>query len=188
MVVTFSWIGRRRSARSRFLPAYRRTDKDNFVDSAGFMIGDSQPSEQYSAEARLVSNSGGPIDYIFGAYYFSERISDLQSASTGGAASFTDSHYQTHSPAGYARLTWHVTDRLRLTGGVRYTSDSKSFSSASSTLAYVCLCRRAARPAPLRPTLKLKLSSPSCRPKAAPWFRLDWATSWRAWTAHRPAS
>ena len=121
------------------LPAYRRTDKDNLVTSAGFIIGDSQPSEQYSVEARLVSNPGGPIDYIFGAYYFSERISDLQSASTQGAASFTNSDYQTHSPAGYGRLTWHVTDRLRLTGGVRYTSDDKTFSSSSVTLVHACL-------------------------------------------------
>ena len=134
-----------------FLPAYRRTEKNNLVTSAGFIIGDDQPSEQYSAEARLVSNPGGPIDYIVGAYYFSERIKDLQSASTQGAASFTNSAYQTHSPAAYGRLTWHVTDRLRLTGGIRYTSDDKDFSSSSVTIAYACLLATGCPTSPIAP-------------------------------------
>ena len=133
-----------------FIPAWRHARRDNLAES-GFNNGDVQPSTQYSAEARLVSNPGKTFDYNLGAYYFNEEISDYQAANAQSVSAFTASHYKTSSPAVYGRLTWHVTDRLRLTGGVRYTADHKSFNSASQTLALVCRVATGCPTAPLLP-------------------------------------
>jgi len=132
------------------IPAWRHASKDNLAAS-GFSNGDDQPSTQYSAEARIVSNPGKTFDYNLGAYYFNERTSDYQAANAQSVSSFTASHYKTSSPAIYGRLTWHATDRLRFTGGVRYTADHKSFNSASQTLALVCRVATGCPTAPLLP-------------------------------------
>ncbi len=132
------------------LPAYRHADKHN-LNAAGFIIADTQGSDQYSVEARLVSNPGKLFDYNFGVYYFAEDINDQQSATVQSLASFTNSRYHTRSPAVYGRLTLHATDRLRLTGGARYTADDKSFISASQSVAVVCVAPLGCPNAPLLP-------------------------------------
>ena len=132
------------------IPAWRHSRRDNLAVS-GFNNADDQPVTQYSAEARIVSNPGKTIDYNLGAYYFNETINDFQAANSQNVSAFTGSHYKTSSPAVYGRLTWHVSDRLRLTGGVRYTDDRKSFYSASQTLALVCRVATGCPTAPLLP-------------------------------------
>ena len=132
------------------LPAYRVSSKNN-RSNLSLIVGDDQTAQQFSVETRLVSHPGHLFDYIIGFYYFDEVIKDVQSANVQSISSFTNSRYNTTSPAGYGRLTWHVTDRLRLTGGVRYTSDDKSFSSASQTLALVCALPTGCPAGPLLP-------------------------------------
>lgn len=132
------------------LPAYRHADKHN-LNAAGFIIADTQGSDQYSIEARLVSDPGKLIDYNFGVYYFAENVDDRQSATVQSLASFTNSRYQTRSPAVYGRLTLHATDRLRLTGGARYTADDKNFTSATQSVAVVCVSPTGCPNAPLLP-------------------------------------
>lgn len=133
------------------IPAWRKSDKDNFNTQSGQSIGDTQTSEQYSIEARLVSNPGGPLDYILGAYYFSEDISDDTHNSAGISANFLLADYETRSPSAYARLTYHATDRLRFTGGLRYTEDRKSFQGLTQVLAVVCTVPASCPTAPLLP-------------------------------------
>ena len=120
------------------IPAWRHGDKDNLSTDSAQQVGNAQKSDQYSIEARLVSNQGKIIDYNFGAFYFSERLNDRLYNSAGTQATFTNSIYQTNSPAVYGRLTLHATRSLRFTGGIRYTEDRKNFTSASTTLALVC--------------------------------------------------
>ena len=132
------------------LPAWRETDKDNFQQPS-FALGDRQTDIQYSVEARLVSSGNHLLDYNLGFYYFNETIDDAQAAGTQSAASFTGAHYYTASYAGYGRLTLHVTDRFRLTGGARYTDDDKHFNSSSQTLAEVCRLATGCPTAPLLP-------------------------------------
>ena len=134
------------------LPAYVRTDKNNLATGA-ITGGDQLTADQYSIEARLVSNPGKVIDYNLGVYYFNEHVKDVMAANVSSISQFTTLHASTSSPAGYGRLTWHVTDRLRLTGGLRYTADSKSFSDAATTLALACLVPLAAGGCPTAPLL-----------------------------------
>ena len=120
------------------VPAWRHGYKNNLSTDSAATVGDTQNSNQYSAEARLVSNAGHLIDYILGAYYFSEQIDDDTHTTASVQGAFTTSRYTTHSPAAYGRLTVHATDWLRFTGGLRYTEDHKTFSSLGKVLSLAC--------------------------------------------------
>lgn len=85
-------------------------------------------------EARLVSDPGGAIDWVVGAFYL-HRHSTLDGAQattteflaargiTGlpGATFFQfGNDTRSYELAGFGELTWHLTDQLALTGGLRY--------------------------------------------------------------------
>ncbi len=133
------------------IPAWRQGLKQNLSFDAGQYVGDTLKSDQYSVEARLVSNSGRLFDYILGAYYYSEIVDDDTHLSGGVQAAFTKARYKTHSPAAYGRLTLHATDWLRFTGGLRYTEDHKTFGGTSDTLIEVCVLPTRCPTAPLLP-------------------------------------
>lgn len=120
------------------IPAWAHAVKDNFNVNSGQNVGDRQESDQHSIEARLVSTAHRAIDYIFGLYYFAEDITDDTHNSTGSAANFIKSDYETRSPSVYGRLTLHATDTLRFVGGLRYTEDRKNFSNEVISLGIVC--------------------------------------------------
>ena len=132
------------------LPAWRHTDKDNLA-VPGFILADLQSDNQYSVETRLVGSYNHVLDYNAGIYFYDETINDQQSANVESLSTFTQAHYRTDSYAAYGRLTWHVTDKLRLSGGVRYTDDLKDFHTASQTLVLVCRLPTGCPAAPLLP-------------------------------------
>ena len=78
-------------------------------------------------EVRLQSQPGGRLDWIVGAYYARMRQSQTNltdSNAVGGTAvngyNYTDDvHSQDTQIAGFLNLDLHVTNRLKLTGGVR---------------------------------------------------------------------
>ncbi|MEG3143150.1 TonB-dependent receptor [Sphingomonas sp. RT2P30] len=134
------------------IPAWRHARKQNLSTESAQEIANTQDANQYSVEARLVSNGGKWLDYIVGAYYFSEQIDDDVHNSAGSIANFNYGRFTTHSPSGYGRLTIHAADWLRFTGGARYTEDHKSYSNAQNTaLAVVCAVPAACPTAPLLP-------------------------------------
>ena len=133
-----------------FLPAWFHGDR-NFLNTTGFENGDVNRSDQYSFEARLVSDPGRIIDYNLGAFFYDERIKDSQYLTAQSEASFVNSAFNTRSPAVYGRLTWHITDKLRLTGGLRYTEDAKSFNSQADALGILCVLPTGCPTAPLLP-------------------------------------
>lgn len=111
------------------------------IDRAGYDV----DVDQYSQEVRLASKSGGAIDWTVGAYYLHEDLrSNLRTIFFGQAVPFItnstalpaatlagleydrDGHLKIDSIAGFGQATWHVTPRLSVTGGVRYTNETKS--------------------------------------------------------------
>ena len=120
------------------IPAWRHSLRDILSANAAQQIGNTSEADQTSLEARLVSPSGGTIDYILGAYYFSEDIDDDVHNTAGSQASFQITKTRTRSPSAYGRLTFHATDTLRFSGGVRYTQDKKRFASATRALQLLC--------------------------------------------------
>ncbi|AXM97516.1 TonB-dependent receptor [Pseudomonas plecoglossicida] len=105
--------------------------------SAGVSVRD----KQYSQEIRLASPTGGAFDYVLGAYYFKQDLdntsftyygpqADVWNLTPAGALNnvntIGDGHIDTDSYALFAQGTWHLTDRLDFTAGVRGTYEEKS--------------------------------------------------------------
>jgi iron complex outermembrane recepter protein len=116
---------------------------------------DAAHSKQYSQELRLASPKDDRLNWIVGAYYFQEglttdsvirkdRIAGASTTSPTGFSPFgftiTDYDQQTTSWAGFANVTWKFTDQLSVTGGVRYSKESKdydlSYQAAPSTATF----------------------------------------------------
>ena len=102
---------------------------------------------QYSQELRLESAGDGALEYIAGVYYQSEEIDHLQyfdfDTLQGIADGFPlppflgrqtfDLVQDTDSFAAFGQLTWHFSDRLRASLGLRYTRDEKDLDFARIT-------------------------------------------------------
>jgi iron complex outermembrane recepter protein len=119
------------------IPAWRRTEarfaiQPSFLynvggayDAAGDKT-DGERSSQYSLEARLAHESDR-WKWVVGAYGFREDQSDdyvlfgglIQNQRVSG-------QLKTDAYAGFGQLTYSVSSSIRLTGGLRYTSDKRS--------------------------------------------------------------
>jgi iron complex outermembrane receptor protein len=101
--------------------------------------------EQYSQELRLQSNDSGPINWIVGGYYFHDKLvtnssfdilrvlrdpddlpGTLDPVNSIGNYAYPYTQ-ETESWAAFAQADVELTDRLTLTGGLRYSVDSIDF-------------------------------------------------------------
>lgn len=106
----------------------------------GFTILNDGEHDQFSQEIKLNGSlAGGLIDFVAGGYYldesnrtdFADVFSIFNPAVPGGIALLLSDRVlnnDTEAYAGYAQADWNVTDVLKLTAGVRYTDETKSFS------------------------------------------------------------
>ncbi|MCY4154497.1 MAG: TonB-dependent receptor [Gammaproteobacteria bacterium] len=86
----------------------------------------SEDYEQYSQELRIASPTGGRLDYIAGIYWQSGKLNVTNDFSAATFATRLSQHDQDDETiAGFASLTWHVNDALRLSAGARYTQVEK---------------------------------------------------------------
>lgn len=90
-----------------------------------------QNHNQSSVEARLASQGGGPLTWVVGAYYFHENTYTAPDLKFFTAAPFAfrlyyDLNAKAETYAGFAQATYAITPGVRITGGVRYTHDTKS--------------------------------------------------------------
>jgi len=96
-------------------------------------------------EARLVSRSGGPFEWVAGFFYFDKRRTVdfgyrsspefLQSRNLTGLPDQYYQRFQSYTDiteiAGFGELTYHMSDNLWVTGGLRYTNTTvQSFTRA----------------------------------------------------------
>lgn len=108
---------------------------------ASYNAGVSVEDKQYSQEFRLASPKGEFFDYVLGAYYFGSDLdnksflnygpqADIWNGTPRGALANVDSvgngHIKTDSFALFAQGTWHLSERLDLTAGVRGTYEQKN--------------------------------------------------------------
>lgn len=104
----------------------------NFPEFSSFTIEDSQ-EDVFIQEARFLSNSEGPIDWLLGFYYEEDRTKTSSEEFTPGYqdwagidTGFGELEYWNYSKtnfderAVFGEVTWHATDALQLTGGARY--------------------------------------------------------------------
>ena len=98
---------------------------------------------QLTQEFRLASAGNHKLDYVGGLYLFSEQMKAITLTNYGPAAApflfgatrppiIADGYtlssggtYHTTSLAAFGQAVWHVTPRLKVTGGLRYTYDHK---------------------------------------------------------------
>lgn len=128
------------------------TIRNQDTDFSASQIGvDSQLTEAktFSQEFQLLSRGDGPLNYVLGVYYFSDELRAVfineqfatrivrgagnPITSTPGAGGFYDEQRaETESVAAYAQGTYAVTERLKLTAGIRFTRDTKDFQFANA--------------------------------------------------------
>ncbi|OYX56683.1 MAG: hypothetical protein B7Y86_07845 [Brevundimonas subvibrioides] len=100
--------------------------------------------DQTTQEFRLSSVGNNRIDWVGGLYYFNQTVATNGVTEYGRDASywllpagtpdalldgyrvFNVSSIETTSYAAFGQLTWNVTDRLKITPGLRYTHEEKS--------------------------------------------------------------
>ncbi|EJN30679.1 TonB-dependent receptor [Pseudomonas sp. GM80] len=114
---------------------------DGLNVAATYNAGVSVEDKQYSQEFRLASPKGEFFDYVVGAYYFGNDLdnksfayygpqADIWNGTPRGAlanvGSVGNGHIKTDSFALFAQGTWHLSERLDFTAGVRGTYEEKN--------------------------------------------------------------
>ena len=121
-----------------FTPANDEQLNVSAINDTGVEVHD----RQFSQEIRLASPTGGAFDYVVGAYAFRQNLGNKTFTSYGPLAdlyllganlgalndtySKANGKIETDSFALFAQGTWHLTERLDLTAGVRGTYEEKS--------------------------------------------------------------
>lgn len=106
-------------------------DSDTSPLSVVDRIEDDLEQEQVTQEFQLLY-SNDHVDLIFGLYYFQEEGENPNPVSfvlaNGGPTDIlSGGDFDNSSEAAFTQATWHVTDKLDLTAGVRWTEDTKRF-------------------------------------------------------------
>jgi iron complex outermembrane receptor protein len=154
-----------------FNPAYRETKLNNISDAGAFMVHGRSKSTDTSTELRLNGKRVGIFDYTAGLYWYwgdtgAGGADTLNAISASSLAIWgTGGGYKTRSFAPFGSVTAHVTDDLRLTAGVRYTTDDKSYFAKQT--AGIISCLSPTRACPTGPLFPL-VDTPSQLPFAFP--------------------
>lgn len=100
-----------------------------------------QEFQQISQELRLSSPGGELVDYIAGVYYQNSDFTyknltllNLAPLGSGAAAAFKDFDQDSETYAAFVEATWNISDSFTLTGGVRYSRESKQVDSELTAL------------------------------------------------------
>jgi iron complex outermembrane receptor protein len=125
----------------RSISGYRETDMETYQDSFGTFVTFSSTylreySEEYSEELQLVGTGlmDGYVDFVSGLFFQHQDtleqgellfMPELMSAFNLSTA--RDEDQQTTSYAAFANVTAHITPKLSVTGGARWTQDEKDY-------------------------------------------------------------
>jgi iron complex outermembrane receptor protein len=108
---------------------YRSSTEHQNQDFAtgGLYIADrAQRYHQFSQELRAAGKLSDSFDYVTGVYYFNSRYHLIQNTTVFGAFAGTqDTTGKSESYAGFFDFDWKIFDRVRISGGGRYTHDRK---------------------------------------------------------------
>ena len=119
-------------ATATVLPALVRINDDDVFYQAGFKAHETDDITQSSVEARLASNGntdlGKKLRWVTGVFWFHTSGQSLGQFFQEGVSdiSLLLPQMRDDSKAVFGQVTYSIIDRLRITGGIRYTSESKS--------------------------------------------------------------
>lgn len=115
----------------RSLTGYRNVDRNNEqdIDSTPFDIIQTRyliEDEFFSQELQILGDFPG-FNFVLGGYYSHEDGFETSAPSIlGGNFGTAGGFVTSESTAVFGQFNWEITDRLTLTGGARYTWDTKS--------------------------------------------------------------
>ncbi|MEJ6009394.1 TonB-dependent receptor [Novosphingobium aquae] len=126
----------------KLITAYRRVQSDSILDVDGspyplYATGNVQDLKQYSGELQTTGKAfGDKLDFAVGLFYFKERGSDAYTARIlSGLLPVYQNSYGFIDNDGmgiYGQGTWHISDALGFTGGIRYSVDDKGLESRNA--------------------------------------------------------
>jgi iron complex outermembrane receptor protein len=120
------------------LPAYRNTNLNDLTAEGGYGESAQEHDSQTSMEVRLASDDQGMVRWLLGGYYFHEKVDAIYQFNFQAYDSQQNLDTGTLSKAGFGRLTFAPIDTFRLSTGIRYTNDRKSFDGVANVLLDVC--------------------------------------------------
>ncbi len=114
-------------ATATVIPAYVYTGDNSVLNQAGFRSEWFDRDDQFTLEARLASNKG-PIEWVGGLYYYHSNIDYNLNVFIQNQGTFTINlpKLPDESKAAFGQATLPVTENLKITAGLRYTSENKS--------------------------------------------------------------
>ena len=140
----FDWLVGAGTVQS--ITAYRQSDSREFYSlgasdvtlpavTVQFLKDDNDEPTSFSQELRFVSDVGDRLDYVLGAYFYSEEtdrfLGDVL-LGAGGNARFVDRQFdvvaETSSYALYGDISYRFGDAFEISLGGRYTSEKKEVS------------------------------------------------------------
>jgi len=123
------------------ITAYRHLNREYIQDLDGtpfslLQVHLGTDVQNFSQELQVSSIDGTGLDWQFGAYYNRESGNELSDNNTNSyvsasRSSVTDTDSLNKSAAVYGQAVLHLTDSLRMTGGLRYTEDYRGITSHS---------------------------------------------------------
>lgn len=109
--------------------AYRESKdilQQDYATAGLYLANRDQKYHQFSQELRFAGKLLDGFDYVTGLYYFKSRYHLDQFTSVFGAPStHQDTTGWSESYAAFADLNWEIFDKVRLSGGGRFTHDKK---------------------------------------------------------------
>ena len=102
-------------------------------------ITDNQKTTKFSQEVRLASNGDGPIEWLIGGFYTNERsmldqevyVAEADGTRVGSVVIFPlPSTYKEW--AGFGDLTYHVSEKLSVQVGARYSKNKQTYTPAQT--------------------------------------------------------
>ncbi|ARR55133.1 TonB dependent receptor [Rhizorhabdus wittichii DC-6] len=118
------------------ITAYRKVRNDNagefdYTDLPIATVGAKHRSHQFTQDIYIVSKAGRPLEWTVGSSYFREVTStSVDFNAVNGRVQLGSPRLSTSAYAAYGELTYNISSRIALSGGVRYTHEKKSFEEA----------------------------------------------------------
>ena len=89
---------------------------------------DDTREHELSEELQLSGKAaGGRLNWLTGLYYFKERGLNLNDVEFTAVRILSGADVSNRNEAAFAQLTFNATDKLSVTGGVRYTDETKRY-------------------------------------------------------------
>jgi iron complex outermembrane receptor protein len=122
------WLAIKSITSYRRVHAHANRDNDNTPTFITSEIEDIFKQKQFTQEVQVLGNAfAGKLEWILGFFYFHEYGINPNPVTFLPTTLISGGDFDNDSIAGFGQGTYHITDHLHLTAGIRYTDDTKSF-------------------------------------------------------------